>query len=303
VIELRAAQGEDEWWELRRGIPTGSQFSRIITAEPVQIEVPIDEAQAILDSPATESPVWNGMALSPMDLVQLKADCDKPRGNRKYARFTGYRESTSQDAYACELIAAMMGWESRFTGTPDTEYGIHLEGQARNWLKVAHNLKVDDCGFFLSDCGLYGASPDGMTSEGWPVEIKCPDLHTFIKWKDRGELPGEHKAQVHGEMFVTGASKCIFVAYADPMHPLEAMMIEVERDDFTERLGQCVINFTKKLRRKQMAIIRDPEQFIAARDAERQALIDKILKPVPVKPETLHQVMNRVGREAAHEHH
>lgn len=31
--EIDTIQGSPEWWKARRGIPTGSQFSRIITAK------------------------------------------------------------------------------------------------------------------------------------------------------------------------------------------------------------------------------------------------------------------------------
>jgi hypothetical protein len=74
--EIDTIQGSAEWWKLRKGIPTGSQFSRIITAK--------------------------------------KGD---------YAAGAKH--------YAAELIAEALGWQSGFTGTPDTARGNMLEAEAQ----------------------------------------------------------------------------------------------------------------------------------------------------------------------------
>ena len=184
-------QGHPDWHKLRRGIPTGSEFSRIIT--PAKGE---------------------------------------------YAK--------GADTYAAELIAESLGWYKSFQGSPDTERGHRLEKEALRWLTLRFGVKTRDVGFITSDCGRYGASPDAMTLDGVPVEVKNPDLHTFVKWAIAGGLPDDHKAQVHGEMFVTGADRCIFVANTECGY-LENIMIEVPRDDFTERLGEAVMKFCDRL--------------------------------------------------------
>jgi hypothetical protein len=154
--------------------------------------------------------------------------------------------SKSSDSYAAELIAAACGWLADFKGSPDTERGNYLEKQALSWLNFRHGLNARDCGFFLSDCGRYGASPDAIADDGCPVEIKCPALHTFLKWRIEGGLPLDHKAQCHGEMIVTGADKCYFLAYADNPH-IDNMLVVVERDEYTEKLQAGILKFCDRL--------------------------------------------------------
>ena len=188
-------QGSPQWYGLRRGIPTSSEFERIVT-------------------PATG----------------------------KFA--------AGAPAYADELLAASLGWERQFKGSPDTERGHWLEGEARRFLAFHHGIASREVGFCLSDCRRYGASTDGLTKAGEPVEIKAPDLHTFIKWKreikETGEVPRCHKVQCHGEMLVTGSDVCHFVAYADH-ELLENIYLRVERSDFTETVGNHVETFCQLL--------------------------------------------------------
>jgi len=201
--EIDTIQGSPEWWKRRKGIPTGSQFSRIITAK--------------------------------------KGD---------YAAGAKH--------YAAELIAEALGWQSGFTGTPDTARGNMLEKEALRWLGMHHGIKARECGFFLSDCERYGASPDGIAQDGSPVEVKCPALNTFLKWRVDGELPDEHKAQCHGEMILTGADKCYFVAYADH-ELLDNWLIVVERDSFTEKLEKHLERFCEELEALQRKLVFEPE--------------------------------------------
>lgn len=184
-------QGSPEWFALRKGIPTGSEFHRIIT--PAKGE---------------------------------------------YAK--------GADTYAAELIAESLGWYRSFQGSPDTERGHRLEKEALRWLKLHHGIGTRPVGFILSDCGRYGCSPDAIAEDGCPVEVKAPDVHTFIKWRIAGGLPDDHKAQCHGEMILTGAACCHFVAYADNAY-LDNLYIRVERDEFTEKLQAALHKFCHRL--------------------------------------------------------
>lgn len=235
-------QGSPEWFKLRRGIPTASEFSRIIKPNLSDIEVHIEDAVMMF---ANNSDTLNGSRLTDEQLLQLRSDISKATKGRKFVRYRGYTESGGKDAYAAELIAESLGWHRSFQGSPDTERGHYLEKEAKRWLKLRYGMAAADVGFCLSDCGRYGCSPDGMIG-AVPLEVKCPDTHTFIKWRIAGGLPDDHKAQVHGEMFVTGAEKAIFLAYTDNPY-LENIMLEVHRDAFTEKLGECVLRFCDRL--------------------------------------------------------
>lgn len=163
-------------------------------------------------------------------------------------------------AYADELLAQSLGWERQFKGSPDTERGHRLEKEARRWLGFRHGIASREVGFCESDCGRYGASTDGLTEDNTPVEIKAPDLHTFLKWvreyEETGDVPREHKVQCHGEILVTDSDKCIFVAYADN-EILDNLMIEVPRSDFTDALHAHVERFCDLLEATRRARLGD----------------------------------------------
>lgn len=166
--------------------------------------------------------------------------------------------AAGRDTYAAELVASLLGWQQGFQGTPDTQRGNALEKEAIRWLQFDRGLAGSDVGFCLSDCGRYGASPDWLVNDNTPVEVKAPDTHTFIKWwqhwRKTGEIPLDHKAQCHGEMFVTGADRMIFMAYPD--HPsLPRLVIDVKRDSFTEKLGECVLKFCDELEALRLDVL------------------------------------------------
>lgn len=213
MIEMHMPQGSPEWWAVRRGIPTGSQFGRIITPK-----------------------------------------------KGEYA--------SGADTYAAELIAESLGWQSGFHGSPDTERGNRLEKEALRWLSFRYGISSRDVGFCLSDCGRYGASPDGIAPDGSPIEVKAPDLHTFLKWRVKNELPEDHKAQCHAEMWVTGASRCWFVAYASHAS-IDNMMVEVKRDAFTEQLGTCIARFCDRLEKLQREILESEYECVIMSPKDR----------------------------------
>jgi len=174
--------------------------------------------------------------------------------------------SKASSAYAAELIAEGLGWYSGFAGTPDTERGVRLEGEAVRWLKLRYGLGSRQVGFCLSDCGRYGASPDAILDDGRPLEVKCPDIHTFIKWRMDGGLPDDHKVQVHGEMILTGADGAVFLAYSE--HPaLENMMIEVQRDEFTEKLAAAIDQFADRLDALRVDMLGEESEFYQPKPA------------------------------------
>ena len=190
--EIQCIQGSPDWFQLRRGRPTGSEFGRIVT--PAKGEL-----------------------------------------------------AKGGDTYAAELVAESLGWyKGEFKGSPDTERGNRLEKEALRWLRLHHGIKTRQVGFLLSDCGRYGCSPDAIAEDGCPVEVKAPDLHTFIKWHIAGGLPDDHKAQCHGEMILTAAEFCYFVAYPDNQY-VEPKLIIVERDEFTAKLAAALPVFCDRL--------------------------------------------------------
>lgn len=115
-----------------------------------------------------------------------------------------------------------------FGGTHWTERGTALEPQARAYFTATTGLAVDDCGLIYRDEErAVGGSPDGLTHEGEPLELKCPKLSTHLGYRRAGTLPSDYRLQVQGQIWLTGAARGWFMSY----HPgVPEVLIEVPRD-------------------------------------------------------------------------
>ena len=103
--------------------------------------------------------------------------------------------------------------------------GHDLEPLARQAYEDYTFESVSNGGFFeLSE--WVGASPDGIVGDGI-LEIKCPSYSTMLDYLCNPKLPTQYKYQVQGQLWVTGAKWCDFVAY----HPkLPFLVVRVEED-------------------------------------------------------------------------
>ena len=153
-------------------------------------------------------------------------------GYSKLVTSTGKKASTFDDycyQLACERIT---GERTDTFKTPAMERGNELEEEARTAYEFIYEKTVTETGFILDQSKLFGCSPDGliMVDNGYEhgLEIKCPMAKTHLKYLDKGKLPTEYKAQVHGCMLVTGLEYWDFISY----HPqIEMFFIRVERDE------------------------------------------------------------------------
>jgi hypothetical protein len=108
-----------------------------------------------------------------------------------------------------------------------------------------YGLQPQECGLFLSDDGLLGASPDRVLDEGAILEVKCP-----YSWRDLNSikdaltktggfleldetygytLKKEHAYyhQVQGQLHLSKRVVCYFVTYI----PKDCIVIPIRRDE------------------------------------------------------------------------
>jgi hypothetical protein len=195
-------QRSPEWFALRRGIPTASEFHRIIT--PVQGQL----------SKQCDSSIYDLIGA----LVDPSGACDE----------SGYENG-------------------------HMERGRHLEPEARGWLSLSLDMDIEQLGFCLSDCGRWGCSPDGLfvdTATGLHhgLEIKVPKPSTHAAWLHAGGLPDSCKCQVHGGMAVTGRSRWTFLSYQPRTVGLPPLVVQIERNDFTDKLAAALEQFWDRYR-------------------------------------------------------
>lgn len=160
---ITADQRSPEWFKARRGIPTASDFDKIVTTE------------------------------------------GKP--------------SKQRQKYMYQLAGERMG------ATIDEGYtnfamqqGIDREEEARSLYEMARG-SVQKVGLCLSDCGRYGASPDGLIGEEGIIEIKCPQVATHIEYMLADRIPTDYFQQTQGQLLVTGRKWVDFMSHFPGLQP------------------------------------------------------------------------------------
>ena len=189
---INCEQYTDAWWAARLGIPTSSQFSKIVTGK---------------GEPSKQREAY---------MYELAAE-----------RLTGTQEDT--------FVSRAM------------EKGSEREELSRQVYEMEREVEVLQVGICLSDCGIWGASPDGLVGGDGLVELKNPLGKTQVErlLMSDPKLPAEYVQQVQGQIFVTEREWCDFVSYV-PGLPL--FVLHVYRDDlFCDKLEAALIAFCEEL--------------------------------------------------------
>lgn len=124
----------------------------------------------------------------------------------------------------------------QFIGNKYTDWGHEHEPAARQAFAEMTGLNVDEVGFVQPyENAPVGCSPDGLVKNDKGdyiagLEIKCPQIDSFLQILLEQKMPDDHKPQVHWSMSVTGMKQWYFVAY----HPNFLPYIEpIAADAFT----------------------------------------------------------------------
>ncbi|MGL4234477.1 lambda exonuclease family protein [Tabrizicola sp.] len=156
--------------------------------------------------------------------------------------------AAAADTYIDNLIDELMRPEAHseesWTGNRHTRRGELLEPEAAGTYAFDRDVRLTAVGLVLSDCRRFGCSPDALIGEDGMLEAKAPDGPTIVRWirehRRTGDVPLEHKAQVHGSLIVTGRKWVDFLAYCRGYDPL---VIRVTPDKFTDRLREHLDRF------------------------------------------------------------
>lgn len=154
---------------------------------------------------------------------------------------------TGAMSYADKLIAErLIGKAIDGGGSVDTSWGSGNERSAIIEYQDRVGVTVQDapfCRYALLD--WCGGSPDGFVGENGLVEVKCPgNSANHIHTVRADQMPGDHVAQVQGNLWVTGRDWCDFLSY-DPRLPCSRFFSQrIERDDvYIAKLAERVAAF------------------------------------------------------------
>lgn len=220
-------QYDDEWWKVRRGKPTASEFGSIIVPQEVW-EVRL-----------------NGEYVS----SHREERTAKEAAEKKNKKTPGHEivrlwpQSEARFGYICQLIADVY----------DPEYGLAeeyvskamatgtlMEPEARKWYEFQVGRKVQQVGLVSTDDERFGCSPDSLVGDDGVLELKVPTPAIQVGYLIENVLPPKYRPQCHGHLYVTGREWCDFMSYSRGLPPL---LVRVVPDDYTKRLGELLEEF------------------------------------------------------------
>jgi hypothetical protein len=228
-----------EWWQVRRAVPTASNFDKIMTAEKRKYSSSATKYIASLIAEAVcQSPAYFTSQGKPVTAAMQAGQDNEPEARRFLEMELGIEIGQ---------VGFCMTDDLRFGTSPDGVIGLKRGTEpAGEWQGVP----------------FYDATVEGV------VEIKCPNLETQVLTLLTGECPAESPQQTHGHLIVTGAKYAKFLSYAPLVDPF---LRHVEPDGFTTDLRAALEVFGDKYVAAARQLIREPAPVGAAptNDEER----------------------------------
>jgi len=127
-------------------------------------------------------------------------------------------QGKTRTAYLRRVLA------ERLTGKPmdtyrnaDMERGNEQEPLARDLYEEQRGCIVMPSEFIALPDMMAGCSPDGLIEDDGGIEIKSVLPTVQLETILAGEYPSEHKAQIHGSMWITGRKWWDFVSFSPDM--------------------------------------------------------------------------------------
>jgi putative phage-type endonuclease len=144
------------------------------------------------------------------------------------------KPTAARDRYMRELVfERLSGTPKHSIGALSLKWGTEVETFAREAYEVDSGDVVAETGFVTHpDYPFIGGSCDGLIGDDGIIEIKCPhDEQVHIETWLNGMSP-DHRAQVQGNLLVTGRKYAIFISY-DPRQSERFRLYHqrVERDE------------------------------------------------------------------------
>lgn len=241
-------QRSPEWYEIRRDKMTASQAGSWLAEKP-QCRLTIPEIKAQLD--ILREPYKSA---EPRD--KLLAALAGRVTNLPVSHLAGTVDA--RHTAICKVLGAISGcdvpdqWEVDPTGPPPKNpalwaiwNGIRQEPAAVAAFEDWSGETIIDVGFCEHKSSVVGCSPDGLIM-GKPIgfEGKAPLPSTHVRYLLDGKLPDVYRDQIHFSMAVTGAKGWWFQSYCEGLPPFRIL---TERDDYTERMVEGIVEFQECL--------------------------------------------------------
>lgn len=172
-------------------------------------------------------------------------------------------EALTRRDYRVDLVVERLtGKATDYFQSGDMKTGTEREPLARAAYEVATGRVVQEVGFCLHDALEAGASPDGLLGDDGLIEIKCGKRATHLEYMKlaAGEAPSRYRAQIQGQLWITGREFCDFVSF-NPDWPEERQLVirRIKRDEpYITGLALAVSLFMDEVRAEVEAVLRLP---------------------------------------------
>lgn len=196
-------QTSAQWFELRCGIPTASEFKNLIS----------EKALLKADIVKRVASYGEEKALSKKTVPQLE----------EIAKENGVDLSpiweVSNNSYHYQLTAEVLAGYNPdpWMGNDHTEHGKDAEEAAVSQYEEEHSVKTEVVGFVTDDDHTMGCSPDRLVGEDGLLEIKAPMarnmVRLFCEEMSDDVCPKDHYIQIQGQLLITGRKWCDLCVY------------------------------------------------------------------------------------------
>lgn len=162
----------------------------------------------------------------------------------KFATVMAKGEGKTRSEYMRRLAGEIITGEPTETFTSvHMERGKTMEDEARETYAFLETADITRVGFIRN--GNKGASPDSLVGTNGGLEIKTAMPHIQIDRLERDRLPPEHKAQVHGNIWLAEREWWDFVSYW-PRLPM--LTVRVYRDEqYIKEMSSEIDRFNDEL--------------------------------------------------------
>jgi hypothetical protein len=166
----------------------------------------------------------------------------------------------------------------RLTGKPvETYRNGHMDrGQEQEpWAREAYEVKTGELiyvpEFIPHDTLMAGCSPDGLIGDDGGGEFKCVIPTVQVETILRDSMPPEHKAQVQGNLWITGREWWDFCSFCPDMpEHLQLVVYRVLPDR----------DYIANLEREVAAFLHEVQQ-VYDRLMDKSTLLDKLVASIP----------------------
>lgn len=187
---------------------------------------------------------WMRLRLGVITASEVSNVIAKPRSGTKW--------TDMKKAYFHTLIAEVCTGVSPEVNAKALAWGKQFEEDARTLFEFTAGVQVTEAPILFKDESMRTAcSPDGLCSNGFGLELKCPfTSRDFVKFRLGGfdAIKSAYMAQVQYSMWVTGKNAWFFANY-DPRMKREGIHhVVVERDEeFMNDFEEMVPDFIEKM--------------------------------------------------------